>query len=303
MNVNALATQLLTLFSPEERSIPDHADYPGRNGAVLLAMNGALQEIFGKASPWVRYDERGAVLRAPVTDVEITVTNGGTAATISAGTWQDWFSGCQIRIDGAAVENRIRNNSRAVSLKFPHDGPSGITTATVWHTSLDLGADVMEVTGGVLVNGREIFPVPSLRAGRAGEEDFGFGGSRAEPVGTVTGEACGYLLETWCPSANAAPALRLRLTAAPRVQSFLEYSALTVPLVVTDLASLDTLPIPLQFVQSIFYPVARQRLTACEFYRGGGNAEEIGRSYQAAMKALADLHPRKQSGIRLLSRL
>ena len=52
--------------------------------------------------------------------------------------------------------------------------------------------------------------------------------------------------------------------------------------------------------------IARQGESCCGPVKsccGGGNAEEIGRSYQTAMKALADLHPRKQSGCRLLSRL
>jgi hypothetical protein len=95
----------------------------------------------------------------------------------------------------------------------------------------------------------------------------------------------------------------LRLTAAPTVNSFLEYSAMVVPMVITDLSSNDTLPIPLQWVQSIFYPVARQRLLACDFARGGGNPEEIGRAYQTAISLLASLNPRKASGTRMISRL
>ena len=301
MNVNALASQLLTLFSPEERSIPDHADYPGRNGAVLLAMNGALQELFGKSSPWASEDERGAVLRAPASGVTISVIDGSTAATISASTWQDWFSGCQIQIAGASVENRIKNSNRQVILKFPYDGPTCTAAATVFHTSVDLGADVMEVIGKVLVNGREIRPVTDLSNLRPRQDDFGFS-PHAERIAPPGVGCLGYQVESWNASPTAAPSLRLRLSAAPTSQAFLEFSAMTVPLVITDLASIDTLPIPLQFVQSIFYPVARQRLTGCQFYRGGGAAEEISRAYQDALKQLAALNPSKNAGIQILSR-
>lgn len=302
MTIHAIATQLMTLFSPEERSIPDSADYPGRNGAVLLAMNGALQEVFGKSSPWVRHDERGAILKAAATGVSIAVTNGSTIATISEGTWQSWFSGCQIQIEGASVENRIKNASRVVDLKFPHDGPTGTTTATVWNTSVDLPSDVMEVVGEVLINGKRIPPFVSPNTQFTEQEDFGF--NRHVDAGTdLRGAPCGYLVETWNPSGTAAPSYRLRLTAAPTVNSFLEYSAMIVPMVITDLASNDTLPIPLQWLQTIYYPVARQRLLACDFARGGGNPEEIGRSYQTALQLLASLNPRKASGTRMISRL
>lgn len=300
MNVRAIASQLLTLFSPEERSVPDSVDYPGRNGAVLLAMNGALQVVFGRNSPWAAEDERGVVLRAPVTDVAIAVTNGSTAATITAETWQDWFAGCQIQIAGATVENRIKNAVRQVALTFPHDGPTGTTTATVWHTSLDLGADVMEVTGKVTINGAEIFPIVALPAPTLRQDDYGFAPNSYPYYQPTSGVR--YLLETWTAGPTAAPSLRMRLSAAAASQAFLQYSARVVPMIVHDLASIDTLPIPLQFVQSIYYPIARQLLTGCEFYRGGGSAEEIGRAYSQALKDLDALNPAKNSGIRMTTR-
>lgn len=58
--------------SPNLKSVggdPHSPTYRGRNGAVLLAMNGALQEWFAKSSPSVRDDERGAVLQAPESHV------------------------------------------------------------------------------------------------------------------------------------------------------------------------------------------------------------------------------------------
>ncbi len=302
MTVFALASQLLTLFSPEERTIPDDPQYPGRNGAVLLAMNGAMQVIHGKESPWVRNDDRGAILHAPAASVPIIVTNDSRVASMAAGDWKTWFSGCPIQIAGATVENQIRNNSRDILLKFPHDGPTGTTTATVRQVSIDLDADVIAPTGRVLLNKVQVFPWATPRDQVARSDDYGFANSSRYLAGSgpPVNPSVGYRVETWCPSPTAAPAYRMIFEGQP-APGFVEYSAMTVPMVITDLASLETLPIPLQYVQSIFYPIARQLLTGCEFYRGGGSAEEIGRSYQAALKSLADLTPETQTGTRIIA--
>lgn len=106
MTINEAAIRLFAYFSPEERSIPDSVTYPGRNAAVIGALNGALQLLFAKSGPWVRKDERGALLIAP-TAITLSATNGSADATVTSG-WQDWMEGCSIIIDGHTAENQIR---------------------------------------------------------------------------------------------------------------------------------------------------------------------------------------------------
>ena len=520
MTITTIASQLLTHFAPEQRSIPDSGTYSGCNGAVLAAMNGALQEMFTAAAPWVRRDERGLLLHAPATSVSIDVTHGATAAVISADTWQDWFAGCAIVIDGGSITNQIRNNARQVELKFPYDGatagsfasatidpsgsnnsitvtaatagasgnalrfqiltpatgtsdtiasvsesivtltpgdkarmiisgvatsnvngslgycgvrngfdswssdgingifyqshgipytvlwksgsvwclqrfesngtpsyqcyctdtgisPSGLTfdapgigsgiptiassastsaqgivainstpatsalmvasnapgsdgsgalssvsltpftggsdiatkTATVYQTSLDLPSDVMGVYRPVRAGNLEISPmVAESSAGHLGRGgDFGRGGVYSVAYdammgpGVAVGRPMFYEVGSWSAGDTEAPGIRLSLVPASDTDSIFTYAAKLAPPVITDLSSTATLPIPLQFVESIFMPLALQRLQSSPFFVDNGHADEIARAYKQAKTDLANLNPRRNAGTRMRS--
>ncbi|MCW1885506.1 hypothetical protein OKA04_12270 [Luteolibacter flavescens] len=307
MTINAIAAQLLTRFAWEERQIPDHADYPGRNAAVALAMNAALQELFGAGSPWVRYDEKGALLRAPAR-VTITVTHGSSAATITTG-WEAWMAGCAIVIDGSAFDNQIRNDAAAVMLKVPHDGPTGSTLATVFQDCVTLDADVMEVCEPVKANRRELGNLVASEYPTLPPRDDDFGLHRhhqADPppprVAQRIGQPIGYTVDTWMKDATSGPRQRLKIQPAPAVDGVLEYRAMLAPPVVVDsLASNAALPIPLQFVQTLFYPIALKRLSSSAFYLPGNSEVSVDDDYQSALKLLASLNPRKSAGARFTS--
>lgn len=305
MTINDLAKQLLTYFSPEERSIPDNPDYPDRNAAVMLAMNGALQEMFGKASPWVRYDETGQLLRAP-TKVTLTVTNGSTSAVITGG-WDSWMAGCSIVINGSALDNAIRNDSSNLTLKFPHDGPSGSTTAFVYNDCVTPAIDLMEVCEPVKANGR---PLGTLTSGdypapRRGDNDYGFHRHIVEleatpRVGERTGQPLAYAVETWSKDATTGPKARIKIQPAPDAAGFLEFRAmLPPPVVIVSLTATTTLPIPFQFVQSIFLPFAAHRLMGGAFFLHGERDAGIVDAYRTAQELLASLNPRKKAGTTL----
>jgi len=305
MTVHEIASLLLLHFAPEERSIPDAQDYPGRNAAVLQSINGALQELFGEASPWVRHDEFGVVLHAP-TSVSIAVMNGSTAAEISADDWQEWFAGCTLVIEGATIDNQIRNASRQVRLKYPHDGSTGTVLATVYHDSVTLDPGVQKLVEPVRVAGRQIHPVPSVSTlGRTpAAEDFGFRPQSATPpvarVSQTAGTPSAYAVETWIPDVKSSPAPRMQLWPAPAAQVFIDYRAMLAAPVLNSIVSSDTLPIPLQYVDSIFLPLARKRLTACPFFRDISGADEIARASSEAKSLLNSLNPRTRSGARIV---
>lgn len=304
MTINAAAVQLLTYLSPEERSIPDSVTYPGRNGAVALAMNLALQEMFGSGSPWVRYDERGALLYAP-TAVTISVTNGSTSATISSG-WADWMAGCAIVIDGSAFDNAIRNDSSSVVLKTPYDGTTGSKSATVYHTSINPASDVLEVLEPIKAN---MLPLTALAsstpvATKPSEEDYGFHRRTTiypPPlrVGERTGQPLGFSVETWSKNATTEPRPRILIQPAPAEAGMLEYRAmLAPPVVVSDLTSTAALPVPFQFVQSVFFPIARFHLSASPFYRAIDGQAVVNAAYQQAKDLLVSLNPAPRAGTR-----
>jgi len=300
MTFSALAARLMIYFSPEERSIPDSGTYPGRNADVLGAINGALQELFGEGKPWIRKADLGAWLNAPTT-ITIAVTNGATAATITG--WQAWFAGCTIAIDGGTIDNRITNASSTVELKFPHDGPTGTVSATVYQDSLTIPDTVARVLEPVRVQGLRIHPMTNAGAGVTyrSSEDYGFRptalnaayipGRMASRVARPTG----YYVDTWMPSATATPLIRMALSTAPQEAMQVEYSATLKAPIGTALNS-DVIPVPLDYVDSLLWPIARQRLTGSEFFRNESAKEEIGRAYKEAMSLLDSLKPRTRSG-------
>lgn len=303
MNVSACAANLLTYFSPEEREIPDNATYPGRNAAVRKALNEALQDLFGKGRPWVRNDSRGAVLNAPAT-IPITVTQGSTSATIAGGDWQTWMAGCSIVIEGADVDNQIRNASASVVLKYPYSGTTGSHTATVYHDSINLDSDVLEVQDSIKVNGQPIVPASKPLGQNAQPrniEDFGFRNRMAiydVPSVTATATPQSYSVETYSPDDVTPPVLRLVFQPAPSVKTFVEYFATLKPPYITDISSTAELPIPFGFVETIFLPIAVKKLRSCPFWRNTSADEEIQAGYQNALAQLAGRDPDKTSGFR-----
>lgn len=306
MTINECATNLMFHFSPEERSIPDSDTYPGRNAAVLEAMNGAMQECFGNSSPWVRWDERGAILKVPAA-VTIAVVSGSRDAVITG--WESWMAGCSIVIAGHDCDNQIRNDAAACRLKYPYDGTSGTVAATVYHDSLTIDEDVMAIFGPLSVQGRQIHPRPSADFGNVQSDDYGahsdFGITRSNyrpRIGPSSGQPLVYTVETWSASELAAPTLRLRISPASAISGVADYRVMLRPPVIDDLLSESVPPIPFGFVQTIFMAIARKKLMACPFWRDQSNADEITRSHTEAIELLSKIHPSKESGITLISR-
>ena len=305
MTIAEIATNLLLHFSPEERSVPDSVTYPGRNAAVLEAINGAFQECFGNGSPWLRWDERGALLKTPAA-VTISVTEGSTSGTITG--WAAWMEGCTIVIDGHDLDNQIRNGSSTAVLKYPYGGSTGSKNAMVYQDCIPLASDVLAVHQPVRINGTEILPRPSADVHGRSMQDYGAHLDFVEvPVvrqraSVAAGQPVSYWVETYTASDTADPTLRLRLGPANSKAGSIEYRAMLVPPVISSIASTSTLPIPFGFDQTIFLPIARQKLTACPFFRDQGGLEEIGRAYKQALELLNSLHPSKDQGITLRPR-
>lgn len=305
MTIAAIAARLLTHFSPEERSVPDSVTYPGRNAAVLGAINGAMQEMFDSSSLWIRQAKRGTILNAPAT-VNIALTNGSTAGVIDLADWQDWFAGCTLIVSGSSYDNRITNAERNVVLMLPHEGATGTVPCTIYHDSVSLATDVLGVLSPVRIDRRDIFPSETLDSftSRSSEKDFGFSrqysGHRIAPQASQTsGMPLTYDVVAWSPSATTAPASRLRLYPAPDKAYSLDYEVKLLPPAVTSLTSTDTLPVPHQWIDSIFLPIAEKRLSASPFWAGVIGRDALAANYTQALELLRSASPRKQRGITL----
>lgn len=308
MTVTEAAARLLTHFSPEERSIPDSVTYPGRNGEILAAINGALEEMYGESGLWMAQDERGVNLQAPVT-LNIAVVKDSTAAEIAAPDWQAWMGGCTIVIAGQEIDNQIRDNDRMVKLRYPYSGDTGSVSAVIYHDSVQLAADVLAVHDPVMIDGIQIPAISHTSAlvQTTSDRDFGFHKRSASAlVRRVSASASApraYVVESWMPSTTSAPSARLRLTPAAAAACFLQYVAQMTPPVITSITSnTAVLPIPHHFASSVFIPIAEMRLSASPFWGGVRSPESLANNYQNALKILTEANPRKNRGIRFFTR-
>lgn len=312
MNIPNCAAKLLTCFSPEERSIPDSLTYPGRNSAVQEAMNSALQDIFGKGKPFLRHDERGAVLFAPET-VPIAVTKGSKTATIALANWESWYSGCTCIIAGADADNQIRGfttvaSTVTITLKYPYAGETGTHDAVVYHDSIDMDSDIMEVLDPVRLDRH-----PMILKGKLLDhdtprrtEDFGFtqrsGRDEFKSIATTLGTPRNYIIESWSGGATEPFKTRMRVFPAPTKTHFVEFKAMLLPPRIESLTASMTLPMPFGFIESIFLPIAMKKLRSCPFWRGIVGDDEIENGYRNALSLLSDATTAKTTGFSITSR-
>ncbi len=300
MTVNQVATLLLTHLSPEERSIPDSADYPGRNAVVIAAMNAALQEMCIGARPWVVSDDVGALLPAPKT-VSVTRVAGQHVARING--WESWMAGCTIGIEGEAQDNRIKNDTNPVMLMIPA-ATSGTFSAVVYADCLAISPDIIDVRSPVMAEGRMLTDTqtrdPRAYAVSRREMDYGSSLNVAYPnrASDCAAQIQFYRVGTWSPS-NAVPAQkRIEFYPPPAAATAVSYKATFAPAVITDLSSNASLPIPLGFVASIYLPICEDELMKSPFFRASMPDAVVGKAADAR-KLLAAINPANHRAPRL----
>jgi len=285
MTVNQIAVNLLSYFSPEERAIPDAVAYPGRNAAVLVAINGALQELCVDGMPWVARQDLGATLQPP-TQTTVKVETGGTGVEIND--YKTWMNGCAIAIEGETVDNRITNVGNLNFLQVP-SAVTGTRNAIVYHTSLDLPSVCMSLISPVLVGGVEIDDFQKIK-------DF----SINERCSAVVGKVKYYRVSSARVLSTQAPVIRLEVWPPPAVATPLQYTATLSHAVITDLASTNNLAIPFNFIQSVFLPIAARNLMDSSFFRGNAIPDTVLASEKKARMMLAKLVPNKTNSPRLI---
>lgn len=305
MNVNQAAAHLLRYFPPEERSIPDSGTYPGRNAAVLAAINAAVQECAAEGRPWAATEERGALLHAP-TSVTIALTADSREAVVTG--WQRWMDGCMIRIEGEPQDGRIWSEGESARLQFPARHSGGFN-AMVYATCFPLGSDCMDVRSPVRADGREILPMASDRptVPPAAQADYGRAvqplppppDGFANPINNA-GALRLYRIETFQPAPEAPPLARMVVWPAPAAETMVSYRATLRPPQYTSAASSVTLPVPAGFVESVFLPIAERRLMESPFFLATAIPDGITASYQKALEILASLNPNKTRSPRII---
>ena len=306
MNIVDCARLLLGHFPFEEREIPDNATYPGRNAAVMAAMNQALEECHSQSSPWVRESQIGELTR-PNATITVSVTQDSRNITVSSG-WQSWMAGCGVVIDGHDIDNQFRDTTSSNTLKFPYGGTSGSKQAVVYHDCITLADEVLQVIAPLRFNGR---PVPALVSGGiisnpARLDDYGrhrlvdVTQQTTTPLrlADLAGRVHAFSVETYATAASVISANRIRLHGPPAASGTIEFKTKLKPPAITDIAATTAVPIPHDFVASVFLPIARQKLTASPFFRDQAGKEEIAAASKAAMDTLASINPKPASRFR-----
>ena len=249
MTVRDAINTMLGYLRVEQRGIPyaGGTDYDDPLPDALAACNAALQQMAVLGPLHAAKQQRSAYFRAPLTLSVTGLSNGGTTAT---GDFPAWAAGCWVQLPDDPRMNRILSISDSTAqLQFPHLSTTTSGSATVNVDTAELPADIITVIEPVRFRGSR----DSLIAAA----------SRTELAHTC-GSEVRYFIES--AVSNGSVRLRLMLSAYVQADTVIEFQARTAhsPLTRADVY-LDEegypdpgvpLPIPANFVESIFLPLA-----------------------------------------------
>lgn len=245
MTVRSVAERLLRYLSPEEQAIPPTQEggvdcYPGRITEALNAINGAMQEMFGKGALHQARRNFGSLIEPPST-VTFNVERGSPYLRFSGSDWKPWMTGCTCRIDGEVVDNQILDYDEATSsltLVTPYSGDSsGEKVVTVWHDCVKVDEMVGEILSVGLAGSTRLTPVvspDSFNHSGIDDEDYNFHHERvflkqtSDRLSNHLGTPLRYFVDTFHRS-NQKPERRIRLFPLPEKQEVLKFRARVIP--------------------------------------------------------------------------
>lgn len=322
MNVRESAQALLDYLQAEQRTIPVTAGYTDPLPAVLRALNGALQEMTALAPTFVFRTRKAARIHEPTQIVlSAPVAAGATQITVTGGA--DWMVGCSIRISNQEW-NEVRSFdslSGVMRLLNPMTVGGSNFTAIVFCDSIRIEPDVLRVMSPVAIADMRILtPVSGMSDIMISQyqfitdQDFGFtpsGGLERSSRNTVDEMPLFYFVDTAKEPDDMKPCEgRIRLAPMPRKAAILQYRARITPRNFTmgDIydegnpsADPDTdIPVPFNYVESVFLPLALQRFRGSPYMRNQDVGEEMVRQFGAAGEILRSITPQSKPGIRII---
>lgn len=309
LTVRNVVENLYRYLAKEQRTIPHtDPDYPNPLPEALGSINGALQEMASLAPLFAVKQPRSAWFRAPTTVAVSGLTRGSLTATA---TWPTGSAGALLALPGDTDTNRIVSISgTTATLQFPHMSDSTSGTASLRFDSCNLDADVVTVLepvrhrGGMPIRaatGRNNLTMPNYSV----SDDFGR--PRANTVGV--GEQS-YFVES--AVVNGVVQLRMMLRDAPATDLILEYQArcalgnFTSANVYAGEDNSDPLtpiPIPAQFIESIFQPLALFRFFGSSVVRNADAPSFVKDQADTARAMLRAMKPQGRKDGRIYPRL
>lgn len=251
MTVRDTIATMLSYLRTEQRGIPytGGPDFSDPLPDALAACNAALQQMAVLGPLFAAKQQRSAFFRAPSTLAVSGLSHGGYTAT-ATGTFPAWAAGCWVQLPDDPGMNRILSiTGSTATLQFPHQSATTSGTATINVDTVELDADIITVLEPVRYRGstRQLTAV----------------GSREELVDGSHDDAR-YFIES--AISNGAVKLRMMLSGYVTEDTVLEFQARTAlgTLTTADVYANTTgypdpgvaLPVPANFVESIFLPLA-----------------------------------------------
>lgn len=294
---------------------------PEDTRACLLALNGAIQELFALTTGDHQRRDFGFLIGGTDT-IAFDATHGSTAITNFDVLTNPGFNsddvakmrGCTIRAAGEDHDNELKDDE---TLIMPWAGPTGAATATLYYDVLNLPEVIREVGGDIYLADRYILGKAEARgmlysaAWKRGDIDnyvpFGTPQSfvNVSSVRPVPGQPDVYFIDSvYDPDdgnfSGLQQRLRMRFSPLPDMEYPVRFTALVKPQyfttsdVGTDASIVVTpLMLPNDWTESTLLAVAKQRMLG-DPYVGVVSQQlrdEIGRAYRQAIKIMEATRP------------
>lgn len=271
---------------------------------ALLAINGQLQEMGALSPLFSAKQSKSALFRSPETATVVTASQYGTTAILGT-SWPDRMLGCRILLNGETQPNRIVSiSTTTATLQNPILGASAAGSATVQYDAAELPSNVITVHEPVrFVGGCPLRPANDRfdleQPLYAEREDYGRVMLRSVPGGENA-----YFIESYMQAGASRPKLRMMLRDAPTADSVVEFQARVSfgNFTASDVHGaapgfLDPstpVPIPNEFVESVFLPLAVMRFFATPVMRDVNPPSFAEQNAATAREILARMKPQSR---------
>jgi len=273
MTAEQAANDLLGLIGVESQAIAGDSTL----ARICNDLNATIQLLWASVPSWWISSTVGLMVNAPVT-LDIGVTAGSKAFTVSGGAYAFWMKGCTARVGG--LYNRIAGDG---TLLYPWVGGTSTVSASVYADRIQCPADIVSVVPPLFLLGEG--ELQSLAGNRRQQMDGGIADEFPE-IGTPTG----YLIEA--PDYTSADlVLGIRLQVLP-IKAFTisfegrkKYPAITLPL------TTQPIPVPHGFAESVFLPLLRKQFATWKHFNHSGMKTVLDEQAIAAWQIIEHLSP------------
>lgn len=289
------ALDLCGLIGVEELAL---AGTPTLN-RIISDINAELQYLWTLIPHWWSAEPTGAIVRAPQTLSGITATFGSKTVTLTAP--DTWMVGCTLLFDGEEFQNQlVAYTGTTGTLLRPYAGATGSGKSAILYNDCFVQATTTSaILPPVLLLGEgELIGLSGRRDLRrySSNSTYATNHGLAGDMGAAAenmdiGRPIAYYVETYSNPTTRLTNLRLRLAPLPDKQYLLEYQSRTEAPRITTLNSSTSIPVPQQYVDSVFMPMLRKRFASWKNFNTQGIKGVLDEQYNQAIQILDRLKP------------